>query len=481
MEVSMREKKKSFAWVALFLALVMIFTACGSSAPKEEGTSGQSSPASSSQKQASQSQQGQAETKKEDANGKVSLVFWHGMGGEPGKALKKLVDQYNSSQDKVFVQESYQGSYDDTLTKLRATASGASVGADLVQIYDLGTAFMIKSGLIKSMQDYIDKDKYDISKLEENCLAYYNLDGKLNSMPFNSSTPILYYNADLLKKAGIDKVPTNMKEIFALKDKLKVAGAETPIAFDIYGWYMEQWFSKMEKPLYDQGNGRQGTPTKALFDENGGMDKILTMWKTAIDDKIIVNTGREGAQSAAEAAFVSGKTAMTLASTASLSTILKEVGDRFTVGTAYYPGIDEQDKGGVSIGGASLWMIDSGDQAKMDACWDFIKFLMKPESQAQWNAETGYFPVNKDAHNTDIFKNNIKTFPQFETAINQLHDSTPANQGALSGVNQESRQIMEGEVESLLNNKQDKAAAIKNMADKINKALTDYNAANKGK
>lgn len=472
--MNMRVGNKSFAWLSLFLALVLILTGCGNNSPQEEKTTASKG---SSESQTQSKEAGEASSDKE----KINLVFRHGMGGEPGKALKKLVDQYNSSQDKVFVQESYQGSYDDTLTKLRASASGANVGADLVQIYDLGTAFMGKSGLIKSMQDYIDKEGYDISKLEDNCLAYYTVDGKLNSMPFNSSTPILYYNEDLMKKAGIDKVPTNMKEILALQEPLKKAGVDTPIAFDIYGWYIEQWFSKMEKDLYDNGNGREASPEKVVFDENGGMEKVLSMWKTAIDNKVIENTGREGAQSAAEAAFVSGKTAMTLASTANLSTILKEVGDRFTVGTAYYPGIDEKDKGGVSIGGASLWMIDSGDQERMDACWDFVKFLMSPESQAQWNAETGYFPVNKEARDTDTFKENIKKFPQFETAIDQLHDSTAENQGALSGVNQESRQIMEGEVESLLNNEEDVEAAIENMAERINKALADYNATNQGK
>lgn len=461
-------------WMAMLLALLLVFTACGKSDSPKEEEKGQAPVAS---------QEEPKEAPKADEKGdeKVNIVFWHGMGGEPGKALKKLVDQYNSSQDKVVVQESYQGSYDDTLTKLRATASGTEVGADLVQIYDLGTAFMSKSGLIKSMQDLIDKDHYDTSKLEENCLAYYTIDGKLNSMPFNSSTPLLYYNKDLLDKAGITEVPTNMEEIFALQDKLKAVGADTPIAFDIYGWYMEQWFSKMEKELYNNENGRKGSPDQVVFDENGGMDKVLTMWKKAIDAKQIVNTGRAGTQSAAEAAFVSGKTAMTIASTANLSTILKEVGDRFTVGTAYYPGVDKEDKGGVSIGGASVWMIDSGDQARMDATWDFIKFLMKPESQAQWNSETGYFPVNKDAKDTDIFKENIKKFPQFETAINQLHDSKPSDQGALSGVNQESRQIMEAQVEALLNDQIDKETAIKNMAEKINKALKDYNSANQGK
>lgn len=238
---------------------------------------------------------------------------------------------------------------------------------------------------------------------------------------------------------------------------------------------MEQLMIRQQKPVYDADNGRSGAPTKVVFDgEDGGMVKLLTEWKRGMDEGALPNVGREGGQ----AEFVSGQSAMTVGSTANLRQILTEVDGRFEVGTAYFPGVSKDDQGGVSIGGASLWMIETGDDAKKDATWKFIEFLLSPASQAQWNADTGYFPVNTKAHDEQVFKDNLAEFPQFETAINQLHDASPEDQGALSGVNQEARQIMENELENVLNGVSSPEDATKAMAEQINAAMTNYNEAN---
>ena len=113
------------------------------------------------------------------------------MGGNVGEALQKLVDEYNASQSEVIVDAQYQGSYDETLTKLRSTASGSEVGADLVQVFEVESTFMIDSGLTVPVQQYVDESQFDLSQLEPNLLAYYTIGGQLNSMPFNSSTPLM--------------------------------------------------------------------------------------------------------------------------------------------------------------------------------------------------------------------------------------------------------------------------------------------------
>ena len=200
----------------------------------------------------------------------------------------------------------------------------------------------------------------------------------------------------------------------------------------------------------------------------------LETWKKAQDEDVAPNVGRTGGQ----AEFVSGQSAITLASTATLRQILTEVDGRFEVGTAYFPALSSEDQGGVSIGGASLWMIDSEDEAKKDATWDFIQYLVSPEVQAQWNADTGYFPVNKTAQEEQVFKDNLAEFPQFQTAIDQLHDATPEDQGALSGVNQEARMYFEAELERLLNDEITAEEAVQNMANQTNAAIENYNATN---
>ncbi|OYQ66736.1 ABC transporter substrate-binding protein [Aerococcus sp. 1KP-2016] len=410
----------------------------------------------------------------EAAEGKTELVFWHGMGGSTGEALQSIVDGYNESQDEVFVNAQYQGTYDETLTKLRSSASGSQVGADLVQVFEQGMTFMIDSGLTVPVQDYVDETGFELGDLEENLLAYYTKDDTLYSMPFNSSTPIMYYNADVFEAAGIEEAPTTFEEIIEISPQLIEAGVEMPMSLTIYGWYIEQFINKTEEDMYNNGNGREGAPTEVVFDQNGSMLKALETWNKAQDEGVAPNVGRTGGQ----AEFVSGQSAITLASTATLRQILTEVDGRFEVGTAYFPALDAEDQGGVSIGGASLWMIDSEDEAKKDATWDFIQYLVTPEVQAQWNADTGYFPVNKNAHDEQVFKDNLAEFPQFQTAIDQLHDATAEDQGALSGVNQEARMHYEAELERLLNNEITAEEAVQNMADQTNAALENYNATN---
>ena len=129
----------------------------------------------------------------EEAKG-AEITFWHSMGGVNGEAIAELVENFNNENELgIKVVAEYQGEYDDSLNKLKSAQMG-NMGADLVQVYEIGTRFMIESGWIVPMQNLIDADNYDVSSLEENLLAYYSFDDQLFSMPFYSSTPLMYYN-----------------------------------------------------------------------------------------------------------------------------------------------------------------------------------------------------------------------------------------------------------------------------------------------
>lgn len=195
-----------------------------------------------------------------------------------------LVNKFNEENtDGITVEAVYQGEYDDTINKLKSAQIG-NMGADLVQIYDIGTRFMIDSGWVIPMQELINADGYDISQIEPNIAAYYTVNNELYSMPFNSSTPILYYNKDMFEKAGITEVPTSLEGILAIGDDLKTkGGAGEPLALSIYGWYFEQWLCKQGLSYADNGNGRDAAATAVEFDSNGGALNILNAWKALND------------------------------------------------------------------------------------------------------------------------------------------------------------------------------------------------------
>jgi sn-glycerol 3-phosphate transport system substrate-binding protein len=409
---------------------------------------------------------------------KTSITFWHSMGGVNGKAIDALVEKFNKENTSgITVEAQYQGSYDDAINKLKSAQIG-NMGADLVQIYDIGTRFMIDSGWVMPMQQLIDEDKWDLSQVEPNIAAYYTVNGTLYSMPFNSSTPILYYNKDIFKKAGISEVPDSLPGIERVSDDLlKKGGAGEVISLGIYGWFFEQFTCKQQASYADNGNGREAAATAVDFDKNGAGVKTLTAWKELSVKGYAPNVGRGGDAGLAD--FSSGKSAMTLGSTASLKQILNDVNGKFEVGTAYFPKVSDDDKGGVSIGGGSLWALNNNDAGKEKAVWEFVKFLVSPESQAFWNSQTGYFPITTAAHNEPVFKDNIAKFPQFQTAIDQLHDSTPQSAGALLSVFPEARQTVETDIENMINNNGTPEDAVKKMADSINKSIADYNLLNK--
>lgn len=402
---------------------------------------------------------------------KTTISFWHSMGGVNGQAIDTLVQKFNDENEYgITVEAEYQGSYDDALNKLKSAQIG-NMGADLVQVYEIGTRFMIESGWIVPMQSMVNADEYDTSVLESNLAAYYTINDMLYSMPFNSSTPLMYYNKDMFDAAGITEIPDSLESIAQIGDKLLDSGAQ-----EVMCWFFEQFIGKQGLEYANNGNGRTEAATAVAFDENGAAANILNEWKNLYDLGYAPNVGKGGDAGLAD--FSAGKSAITLGSTASLKQILQDVDGKFEVGTAYFPKVKSTDEGGVSIGGASLWALDNNDPKKLRATWEFVKFLISPESQAFWNAETGYFPVNVDAHDEDVFKENIEKYPQFETAIDQLHDSAPQYAGALLSVFSEARAIVESEIESMLNGNETVDEAVDSMASQINDAIEEYNLVN---
>ncbi len=455
-------KKKSFmGLLALTATTALILAACG-------GTS-----TADSEETAKTTDESTVST---TATGEgQSITFWHAMGGEAGVALEEIVADFNEENDKgITVTSEFQGTYDDTITKLKSASLG-NMGADLVQIYEIGSRYMMDSDFIIPMQEFVDNEGYDLSQIEPNIAAYYTVDDSLYSMPFNSSTPVVYYNKDMFENAGIENAPETLAEIGEMQEALTTdGGADMAISLQIYGWFIEQFTSKQGLEFVNNGNGRDTAATEVEFVNNEAMVNILTEWNELYESGAAPNVGRQGGQPE----FVAGQSAMTIGSTASLKTILNEVAGEFEVGTAYLPAISETDEGGVSIGGASLWALDNEDPEKAQAVWEFTKYMISPEVQAECNKSTGYFPITTAAHEEEVFKNNIAGFPQFQTAIDQLHDSNPESQGAFLSVYPEARQIVEKEIENMLNGAVTPEEAATAMEEQINTAIENYNLVN---
>ena len=412
---------------------------------------------------------------------KENIVFWHAMTGEGQKALEKIVDDYNKSQDEVVVDAIFQGSYEESIVKFKAV-SGTKEVPDLVQMNDVSTSFMYRSGAVVPMYEFIKEDKnFDESKLEDVLLNYYRINGKLYSMPFNSSTAILVYNKDAFREVGLDpeKAPKSYKEIEEYSRKLVKTnknGVVDRYGFSIisYAWFIEQLLANDNSLYVDEENGRNGKlPTKVVYGKQ--LPVILDWMRRMNTEKLATNYGREW--NTTRSAFNSGKVAMFLDSSAGITGVIKN--SNFEVGTAFIPNESGEFNGSI-IGGASLWITKSENKAKQKAAWDFVKYATSKDVQAFWSSKTGYFPVNKESYDTDLMKATMEKMPQFKTIVEELEatNKNTATQGAILGVFPDVREKMVEAMEAVSEGKDSKKEA-QNVEKASNRIISRYNRINK--
>jgi sn-glycerol 3-phosphate transport system substrate-binding protein len=413
------------------------------------------------------------------ADGTTQITLWHAMGGAAGKGIDALVQQFNETHKDVQVKSVYQGSYDDEFNKFK-TAQGSNDAPALMQVYDIGTRYMIDNDATVPVQKFIDADKYDTSDFEPNIMSYYKLDDKLYSMPFNSSNPILYYNKTLFQQAGLDpnKPPQTWAEVEQAAQKLTKKGADGKaetygMSLAIYGWFFEQYLANGGVSYSNNGNGRKDRATEAIFNKDEGV-KFLDWWKKLYDEGVMGNFGRKTADT--QNAFAAGKSAMFIDSTAVLRGLVDGVNGKFEIGTAALPK-REGAPGGVIIGGGSLWIMKDQSDKKQKAAWEFMKFVSEPKQQAFWHTATGYFPVRTKAYDEQTLKDYDAKYPQFATAVKQLHDTklNEATSGAVIGVFPEARATIETAVEDVLLGKKSTQQSLDDASKKVTDAIGKYN------
>jgi sn-glycerol 3-phosphate transport system substrate-binding protein len=376
----------------------------------------------------------------------IEIEFWHAMGGGLGDTLEALISDYNASQSDYHITPEYQGSYEELLTQFR-TVGGTDTAPGLIQMFEVGTKYMIESDYIIPVQEWIDRDNYDITQLEENILSYYMVDDQLYSMPFNSSTPALFYNKEMFEEVGLD--PENPPSTFSeVAEAAELLTNDDTYGFSMlgHGWFFEQLISTQGADYVDEENGREGDANEALF---GGEEGLRAFeWLANMNDSEVFNYyGRDWDD--LRAAFQTENVAMYMDSSAGTKEMVDNAS--FEVGVAYMPHADEVERHGVVIGGASVWMGSGISDEQQEAAWDFMKWFNEPEVQAEWHVNTGYFSTNPDAYEEAIVHEEHEKYPQLTVPIAQLQDTIPssATQGALITVFPESREQVVTSLEAL--------------------------------
>jgi sn-glycerol 3-phosphate transport system substrate-binding protein len=301
------------------------------------------------------------------------------------------------------------------------------------------------------------------------------------AMAFNSSTPIVYFNDDILAAAGYDDVPLDwdFTTFKAVCDAVQASGVEYCVALGQVGWYFEQILANSGGLYFNNDNGRTDRATEAIFNEGLGVD-VFTFLSSLYSEGYAPDLGNTWTDT--DTVFLAGQSAMLFDSTAGARGLQDAA--EFTIDTTYIPHADGTDRNGVVIGGAALWLIDSGDEATNLAAWQFMKFVAQPEQQILWHESTGYFPVRNDLSDNAELVTFWDANPNFLTAIEQLGSTRTANEdgsvnypvlGGRAGFFPAIRQLTVDAYRRVLDDGLSVQEALDEAAERANQTLSDYN------
>ncbi|MBA7598656.1 sn-glycerol-3-phosphate-binding periplasmic protein UgpB [subsurface metagenome] len=405
----------------------------------------------------------------------VTITFWHAMSGSRLGVVESIIESFNATHPDFEVKPLFTGSYAETLTKYVA-AYPTKTGPNMVQVYEVGTQTMIDSDAITPVYKIpeILGETWDWAQYVIPITHYYSVDGNLWSMPFNSSTAMLYYNKDLFKAAGLDpnKPPTTWKEMEEYGEKILASGVVDHVYSTGWpSWIYEQTLAYHNHLYADNDNGRAELATKVVFNDDFG-HMVFDTW-IRLHNKGIYIYG--GAEYSANSAFKAGQIAMLIQSTSSLAGILKA--SEFKVGTSFLPRFEGYPVGNSIIGGGSLWVTKRQSEEELRGVWEFLKYIGQKDIAIQWHKGTGYFPVSGAALKALLDEGWFSADQTFLTAFLQIlsgRRDTAAATGVRLGPFVAMREHFRAALEKSIGGELSPKDALNEAAEKMNLLLKDY-------
>lgn len=420
------------------------------------------------------------------AHAATKVEWWHAMGGELGKKLEEIVANYNASQDKYEVVPVYKGTYTETMTSA-VTAFRANQQPDIVQVFEVGTGTMMAAkGAVYPVYELMKDagEKFDPKAFLPAVVGYYtDTDGNMLSMPFNSSTPILYYNKDVFKKAGLDPntPPKTWEEVESFSKKIMSSGAaKCGFSSGWISWVQLENFSAWHNvPVGTMDNGFGGLDAKLTMN---GPEQVrhwsnLKKWQ----DEGIFQYGGPGGGADSAPKFYAQDCAMYMNSSASRAGVLANAKD-FEVGFGmlpYYSDVQGAPQNTI-IGGATLWVLKGKPADHYKAVANFLTYLSSPEVQADWHQFSGYLPITQAAYDLSKSQGYYDKNPGAEVALKEITLNAPTanSKGLRFGNYVQIRTIIDEEFEQMLAGKKTAQQALDAIDERGNKLLREFQAAN---
>jgi len=411
----------------------------------------------------------------------TKVVFWHSMNGALGDELAKLIARFNASQSAYEVVGIFKGGYAEALTAAIA-AWRAGQAPHIVQVFEVGTGSMIAAGpAVKQLWQLVQETGAPIKP--ESYIAsvrgYYSLaDGRMASMPFNSSTAVMWYNQDAFEKAGLDpaKPPATWPELVQAAEVLHARKVtEYAVTTSWPTWiHFEQFAAIHNLPYATESDGFKGLNAELLVDATpfvNNLQRLLDMAKAG-------SFKYAGRDSLPDPIFYSGQAAITFNSSSSRGALVKSAKFRFADGyLPYDPQVIAKPINSI-IGGASLWTMTAPHRTEEEykGVAAFFAFLGQPAQDAEWASVTGYVPITFGGSDLmkqqGYFERNVGA----DLPILQLErlPVTDNSRGIRLGDMPEIRVIIEEEWEKALGGQQDAKTALANAVSRGNAVLRSF-------
>ena len=412
----------------------------------------------------------------------TDIMWWHAMSGELGRQLDKLAADFNASQSEYRIVPSYKGSYTETVTAAIFAFRSRSQPA-IVQVNEIATATMMAAKgaiypVFELMRD--EQEPFSPAAYLPAVTGYYaDVAGNMLSFPFNASTPILYYNKNLFRSAGLDpeSAPKTWPEVGAAAKKLRASGAVCGFTTSWPSWINVENFSAFHNlAVSTKANGFDGLDAVLVFNNPVMVRHIaqLVEWQAG---KVFDYSGRG---TSAEPRFQNGECGIFIGSSATRADI--RANSKFEVGYGilpYWPDVEGAPQNSI-IGGATLWVLRERPRAEYKGVAKFFGYLSRPEVQAAWHQNTGYLPITRAAFDLTRAQGFYDRNPGTAISIEQitLKPPTDNSRGVRLGSFALIRNVIEDELEQAFAGKKSAQDALDSAVVRGNRLLRQFEQAN---
>jgi sn-glycerol 3-phosphate transport system substrate-binding protein len=417
---------------------------------------------------------------------RVEIELWHGLTAANGELLEGYIAEFNESQDRFQVNASFRGTYPDTMVAAIA-AFRAGNAPHIVQMFEVGTATLMAAGEAVMPVHQLFEDTgvpFDPEIYLPSVRGYYSLpDGRMMSMPFNSSTAIMWINDDAFRAAGLDPAEPieTWEELRAAANAIVDSGASTcgfSTAWPTWTQF-EQFSAIHDVPFATRANGMEGLDAELMIDSDLHVRHVQTL----IDMQAEGSFTYGGRGSTADALFPSGECAILHGSSGLLARTLREAEFEWSVQMLpYYDDVEGAPLNSI-IGGASFWVMTAPGRTaeEYEAAAHFFNWLSRPEMVVRYHQDSGYLPIVFGVFEQLEAEGFYDENPGRDIPYLQLTRAEPTenSRGLRLGNLPEIRNIIEEEIEAAFQGQQSAEQALATSVERGNAVLRAFERANR--